>query len=136
MATATQIAKKMQEAQIALLNEQLAELDKHLRKYEPLIEQKKRLEAARRALLSERAPTAGGGRGLTMEEVDNALREMQPATVHEVAAKLSATDGAVRAHFNRGKGEHYEQVKEDGVVKWSLREPENDDPDEDEDDDE
>ena len=67
MATATQIANKIKQRQIDAINEELEGINKTLRKYEPLFELKKQLEGARRALLSERAPTAGGGRGLTME---------------------------------------------------------------------
>lgn len=132
MATAKQIAKRMTNAHVALIDEQLAELNEVLRKYEPLFEQKKRLEASRRALLSERAPTAGGGRGLTQEEIVNALGE-EKLTVHQVATKLSASPGAVRAHFNRGEGERFGKDTENGEVLWFVRDPENDE-DEDEDD--
>lgn len=123
MATAAQIAKKIRQRQVDLIDEQLAEIGKIIRKYEPLFEEKKRLEAARRALLSERAPTAGGGRGLTQEEIVDALGEAE-MTVHQVATKLSASAGAVRAHFNRGDGERYKKRTENGEVLWSVRNPE------------
>jgi hypothetical protein len=124
MATATQIANKIKQRQIDAINEELEGINKTLRKYEPLFELKKQLEGARRALLSERAPTAGGGRGLTMEEIVNALGELGEATVDQVATKLNASPGAVRAHFNRGAGERYNRTDKGGVILWSVRDPE------------
>lgn len=134
MATAQQIANKIKQQQVDSIDAQLATINKTLRKYEPLFELKKQLEGARRALLSERAPTAGGGRGLTQEEVVNALGTGS-MTVAQVAAKLSASEGAVRAHFNRGAGERFESSKgSNGTVYWRVRDPENDDEEEEEDD--
>lgn len=132
MATAQQIADKIKRQQVESLDEQLATINKTLRKYEPLFELKKQLESARRALLSERAPTAGGGRGLTQEEIVAALGD-EKMTVHEVATKLSASEGAVRAHFNRGNGERFSQEQDNGVVRWFVRDPESQDEDDDED---
>lgn len=135
MATADQIARKMQQAHLDLIEEQLATLDKALRKYEPLLEQKRRLEGARRALLSERSPTAGGGRGLTQEEIVKTMEGFNGgATVHEIASKLSATEGQVRAHLNRGLNERFAQSRDDGKVLWFVRNPEADDEDEEDDD--
>lgn len=135
MATAAQIAKKIKDRQVEAINEELEQINATLRKYEPLFELRRQLEAARRALLNERAPTAGGGRGLTQDEVVAALGD-DKMTVHEVATKLSATEGAVRAQFNRGKGERFDQEQEDGKILWFVRNPETQDDDEDEEEDE
>lgn len=134
MATATQIANKIKQRQVDAIDQELADINKTLRKYEPLFELKKQLEGARRALLSERAPTAGGGRGLTQEEVVNALSAMGEGTVAQVAEKLSASEPAVRAHFNRGDGERFVSRRDNGVVLWAVRDPENDDEGDEEDD--
>lgn len=133
MATAAQVAKRIRQRQMDLIDEQLEEINTILRKYDPLFEERKRLESARRALLSERAPTAGGGRGLTQEEVVAALTKLQPATVHQVATELQASPGAVRAHFNRGDGERFSNVSDNGEVLWSVRNPEDDEEGDDED---
>ena len=135
MATAKQIANKIKHRQVDAINEELEEINRTLRKYEPLFELRRQLEGARRALLSERAPTAGGGRGLTMEEIVNALKKLGEATVDQVAGELNASTGAVRAHFNRGAGERYNRTDKGGVVYWSLRDPEEEKESEDEDDD-
>jgi len=123
MATAAQIAKKMEERVLEAIEVELQALDKALRKYEPLLDQKRKLEGARRAILSTRSPTAGGGRGLTQEEVVSAMTQLGPSTVHAIAEKLSATPGAVRAHLNRGVDERFSK---DGSNLWSVREPEED----------
>lgn len=137
MATAEQIANKIKQRQVDAIDAELADINKTLRKYEPLFEVRRQLEAARRALLSERAPTAGGGRGLTQEEVVNALTELGEATVAQVAEKLSASEGSVRGHFNRGADERFSSRRDNGVVLWSVRDPESDDDeDEEEEDDE
>lgn len=130
MATAQQIANKIKQRQVDAINEELEGINTTLRKYEPLFELRRQLEGARRALLSERAPTAGGGKGLTQEEVVAALGE-DKLTVHQVATKLSASPGAVRAHFNRGEGERFSKEQENGEVLWFVRDPENDEDEED-----
>jgi len=135
MATADQMAKKMLQTQVDSIEAQLEELNKVLKKYEPLFALRDRLIASRRALLSERAPTAGGGKGLTQEEIVTALRDMGTATVDSLAKKLSATPGAVRAHLARGNGERFNSERDNGVVTWTLREPEDDDTDDEGDDD-
>jgi hypothetical protein len=132
MATAQQVANKIKQRQVDAIDSELADINKTLRKYEPLFELKKQLESARRALLSERAPTAGGGRGLTQEEIVNALGD-DKMTVHEVATKLSASEGSVRAHFNRGVGERFSQESDNGKVLWFVRDPETQDDEEDDD---
>jgi hypothetical protein len=136
MATAQQVANKIKQRQVDAINEELANINATLRKYEPLFELRRQLEAARRALLNERATTAGGGKGLTQDEIVNALGD-DKLTVHEVATKLNASEGAVRAQFNRGKGERFEQEQDNGKVLWFVRDPETqEDDDEDEEDDE
>jgi hypothetical protein len=82
MATAQQVANKIKQRQVDAINQELEDISKTLRKYEPLFELRRQLEAARRALLNERAPTAGGGRGLTQDEIVNALGG-EKLTVHE-----------------------------------------------------
>lgn len=133
MATAAQVANKIKQRQVDAINEELNGINATLRKYEPLFELRRQLEAARRALLNERAPTAGGGRGLSQDEIVNALGS-DKLTVHEVATKLNASEGSVRAHFNRGAGERFGQEQDNGKVLWFVRDPETQDDDEEEDD--
>lgn len=133
MATAQQIADRSLKKVLAGIEEELEAVNKRLRNYDPLIQQRDRLTAARRALLAERAVTQGGGKGISQAEVINALKDLGDATVSELATKLSATEAVVRGHLNRGKDERFKVELDGGVKKWSLREPEEDD-DEDEDD--
>lgn len=136
MATAEQIAKKMQNEMVESIEKQITTIDKHLRKYDALIEQRKRLHNARRAFLSDRSPTQGGGRGLTQEEVVNALRGTDAGTgytVSDLAKKLGNDPNTIRAALNRGKDERFRVEDVNGQKIWFLREPEED---EEEDDDE
>jgi hypothetical protein len=116
------------------MDEELEKINAKLAKYDDLIDARNRITAARRAILAQRATTAnGGGRGLSQEEVVNALRDAGSSTVHELANKLSANESAVRAHLNRGKDERFTlDVADDGRKVWSLREPENDEEEDDE----
>lgn len=132
MATATQIANKIKQRQVDALNAELEGINATLRKYEPLFELRRQLEGARRALLNERAPTAGGGKGLTQDEIVNGLGD-DKLTVHELAKKLSATEGSVRAHLNRGVGERFSQEQDNGVVRWFVRDPESQNEDDEDD---
>jgi hypothetical protein len=135
MPSAEQIANRMQRELVEQIEGQLAEIDKHLRKYDALIAQRTKLQSARRALLSERATTNGGGRGLTQEEVVNYMTShgsYAPFTVSQLASGLSVTEAVVRGHLNRGKDERFEMILEEGVKKWDLREPENDEEEDDE----
>lgn len=127
MATAKQIADKAIQQALDNIDQELGSINDKLAKYDALIQARDRLAAARRALLATRSPTAGGGgKGLSQEEVVSALRSMGSATVHELAEKLSANENSVRSHLNRGKDERFKLELEDGVKKWSLREPEED----------
>lgn len=130
MATADQLANAVTQRLVSSIDEELKEIEKRLRKVDPLIAQRTKLQAARRALLNERSSTAGGGgRGLSQAEVVNAMRGEEGITVHALAEKLSVGEAPVRAHLNRGKDERFESERADGQVLWSLREPEEDEDD-------
>jgi CHASE3 domain sensor protein len=113
------------------IDQRIQRINKKLAPFDELIEKRNKLQAARRALLSERAPTAGGGRGTTQEEVVDALRKLGSATVHQLAQQLGATEGAVRGHLNRGKDERFTRKEN---MEWVLREPEKDEPEDDDED--
>jgi hypothetical protein len=112
---------------VAQMDKRIRIINKKLEPFEALIEQRKKIEASRRALLSERAPTNGGGRGLTQEEVVNWMRNEEGLhTVYEIAQGLGANEAAVRSHLSRGKDERFTQTFDGNQKKWELREPEND----------
>lgn len=133
--TPKQIAEQMKAIQLRQIDKHLRIIERQLEELEPLIDMRDRLRAQRRALLNERGTTGSGGKGLTQEEVVTKLRELESATVDELAKALSATPGAVRGHLNRGNGERFQVEDEGGIKKWSLREPEEEDNDDEEDDD-
>lgn len=131
MATKKMNEMGLEELAAYLKNLQLDQIDKQLRVIESklspmnaLIEHRNRLQAARRALLNDRAVASGGGRGISQSEVINAMRDKDPQTVYEIAQALGATESVVRGHLNRGKGERFTKLTDN---KWELREPENDD---------
>lgn len=134
MATAEQLASAVTKRLVDSIDEELKEIEKKLRKVDPLIAQRTKLQAARRALLNERSTTAGGGRGLSQAEVVDWMKKNSddaPFTVHDIAEGLSVGEGPVRAHLNRYKDERFESVREGGQVLWSVREPEEDEDDDD-----
>lgn len=104
------------------IDKRIARIAKMLHPFEDLIEQRNKLQAARRALLNDRATTSGGGRGITQAEVVNAIGD-DVLTVHEIAQKLGTTEAVVRGHLNRGK-ERFEVNVDNGIKKWQLRDPE------------
>jgi DNA-binding transcriptional ArsR family regulator len=114
---------RRQQAVLDVLDEQIAELDEKLAKVQPVINERNRLLATRRALLAERTTTGGAGNGrprLSMEEVIHVLREAEEAmTVAEIAAAVGYPEATVRSHLNRHREERYVQ-DEDG--DWELTE--------------
>lgn len=136
MATADQLAAASTRKIVESIEEELEAIEKKLRKYDPLIQQRTKLQAARRALLNERSATGGGGgRGLSQAEVVDYMREHSDEegvagfTVYDIAKGLGVTEAVVRGHLNRGKDERFEKAADN---KWDLREPE-DDPEDDDD---
>lgn len=121
---------KRQEAVLDVLQEQIEELEEKLKRVQPLIDELNKLKSARRALLSERGTTSGGGGNgrvkLSMEEVVHYLQENPGSTPQEISEALSVDGHIVRSHLSRGKGTRYDL--RDG--KWYLTE----DSDEDEED--
>jgi hypothetical protein len=134
MATAESIAKRVIDEQVALLDAEIEKLDAQLKKYEPLMEARDRLKAARRSMLAQRSTTAnGGGRvGSTSQaEIIDFLRKNPDSTAFSIAQGVGGKPDAIRAQLNRGVGERFTNHRDNGEVKWALREPKNDDPGED-----
>lgn len=129
--TLEEFTNELKQHELDSIDKKLRMIEKKLAPFNDLIELRNRLTGARRALLSERATTNGGGRGLTQEEVVKAMLDEGRMTVHAISEKLSATTAVVRGHLNRGKDERFEKH---GDNTWSLRDPESEDEgDEDED---
>lgn len=104
-----------------VIEEQINELEEKLAKAQPMINELNTLKATRRALLSERGNTSGGGNPntqLTMEEVIAWMRENGSGTPQEIAEALSVDGTIVRSHLSRGKGTRYQRDEEEGT--WSL----------------
>lgn len=111
---------KRKQVVLDAIDEQIAALEEKLAKAQPLINELNALKASRRALLSERGTTSGGGNPttqLTMEEVIAFLRENGPSTPQEISEGLSVAGTIVRSHLSRGRGTRYER-NEDG--EWYL----------------
>lgn len=127
-----ELAAHLKERALNETDKQLQLIEKRLANLQPLIELRDRLQASRRAMLNDRSPTSGGGRGTSQAEVVNAIRAFngQPLTVYEISQAVGASEAVIRGHLNRGKDERFTK---DSDGKWTLREPEND---EEEDDDE
>jgi hypothetical protein len=63
MATAQQVANKIKQRQVDAINEELANINATLRKYEPLFELRRQLEAARRAPAERAGDDSRRGQG-------------------------------------------------------------------------
>lgn len=115
------------QAILDVIDVELEKINKRLRKYEPLIAERNKLQQTRRTLLDERSSTGGGGRNgarLTMESVIHYLRENGASTPQDVADAVGVPAASVRSHFNRHKNERYAS-DEPGI--WRLIEDEDDD---------
>jgi hypothetical protein len=121
-----ELAAHLKESQLNNIEKQLKFVSSRLEELQPLIELQQRLQAARRAMLNERAVASGGGRGLSQSEVIAWLGENGASTVYEIAQGLSVTEAVVRGHLNRGKDERFEKTNNN---HWQLREPENEEDD-------
>lgn len=111
---------KAQERVLAVLDEEIEELEEKLRKVQPHIDNLARLRATRARLLDERSTTAGGGRRgsqLTMETVVHFLREEGASSVADIAKHAGVDPSVVRSHLNRHKEVRYRQ---DSDGDWEL----------------
>lgn len=126
-----ELAAHLKERALNETDKQLQLIEKRLTNLQPLIELRDRLQASRRAMLNDRSPTSGGGRGTSQAEVVNAMRDKAPLSVYEISQLVGASEAVIRGHLNRGKDERF---KKDSSGNWSLREPENDDEEDDDED--
>lgn len=112
------------------LDSEIEELEKRLKKVQPLIDELASLRRTRSTLLDERRSTGGGTRsGLTMETVIEDLRTHGNSTPMEISERVGVSDTTVRSHLNRFRDERYRQVN----GKWALIGEDADDDDEEDD---
>jgi hypothetical protein len=100
---------------VAEIEKKLAVLDGELARYEDLLSERERLQAARAALLGEVAPTPGQ---ITYGDVAEYLAEHPGSRAGEIAKALGVPLARVSSHLYRGKTTRFVS-REDG---WHLRE--------------
>lgn len=117
------VAREIRQTQLDSIEEALADLDTKLARYEPLLEAKKQLNAAKRALLGGSRATGEGGDRIRQEDIKHYLSEHPGSTTREVADGIGEGEriNAVSNHLIRGRGETF--LKHDG--KWWNRDPKN-----------
>ncbi|HEX4036242.1 MAG TPA: hypothetical protein VHX66_17520 [Solirubrobacteraceae bacterium] len=106
---------------LAQIDAQIKALDGELAGYQELVDERRRLAAARAALTGERAPaglSASGARRLSQDEVADYLREHPGSKAGDIARALDVPLTNVSAHLYRGKRGRFE-ARGDG---WHLRE--------------
>jgi response regulator of citrate/malate metabolism len=111
---------KRKEAILAVLDEEIGELEEKLRKVQPLIDELNQLRKTRSTLLSERTTTGSvGSAKLTMESVIHAMRSSDNGSMStvELAEKLGVSDTVVRSHLNRHADVRY---RKDDEGNWAL----------------
>lgn len=118
-------AERLVESTLEEIDERLQELNQKMAVFDRVKEERDKLLAARRALVGGgMTGGTGGGRVRQQDIVDWMQRQEEDEfTVNEVAKALGVTPEVARGHFNRGKGERFEQGSEG---KWKLRDPEED----------
>lgn len=132
--TLQQVADEMRESQLEQLDEQIADINKRLAKYDPLVELRNQLMSARRAMLGGNRSTGEGGNRLTMEEVVRVVRENPGLSAMDLAKIAGVGRTTIGSHLSRYNGDRFLNKNN----KWWLRDPKNgvntvDDIDEDED---
>jgi hypothetical protein len=100
---------------VADIEKKLAALDGELARYEELLSERKRLQAARSALLGETPHPAGR---ITQEDVAAYLAEHPGSRAGEIAEGLEVPLARVSSHLYRGKHTRFVS-RPDG---WYLRE--------------
>jgi hypothetical protein len=100
---------------VAEIEKKLAVLDGELARYEELLSERERLQAARATLLGESAPTYGQ---ITYSDVAEYLAEHPGSRAGEIAKGLGVPLARVSSHLYRGKHTRFVS-REDG---WHLRE--------------
>jgi hypothetical protein len=117
-------ADEVKENLVEQIDEAIEKIEKRMAPYEALNAKKQQLLASRRALLGQgNRVTGSGGTRITQEMVVDALRKT-PSGLSSVgiAGMIDGSEGAVRAHLNRGKDERFLK-RDDGL--WFLRDPKN-----------
>lgn len=112
---------KRKQTVLDVLDDQIAELEEKLAKFQPFINELNQLKATRRTLLAQKGNTSGGGHPgtqLTQEEVINFLQKNGASTPQEISEGLSVAGTVVRSHLSRHKNVTYERDDEDGT--WSY----------------
>jgi hypothetical protein len=100
---------------VAEIEKKLAVLDGELARYEELLSERERLQAARATLLGEGTPVPGQ---ITQGDVAEYLAEHPGSRGGEIAKALGVPLGRVSSHLYRGKTTRFVS-REDG---WHLRE--------------
>ena len=126
-----------QEAVLAVIDEQIAFLERKLEKAQPLMNELAKLRATRRVLMDTKSTTGGGaGRAstkVTQEQVIHAMRQFgRPVTAEEVGKELGVDQTIIRNHFNRHRDTTYVSPSR-GM--WELVDNEGGDEGDDDDDD-
>lgn len=121
------------------IDDQIQAIDNHkvVRQAEKLLEKKRRLQGARRALLGagpKMTGGSGGGNRVTQAEVVEFMRKEGYIGDHTIKATLLAEqmghdESVLRGHLNRGRDERFTQHED---KSWSLRDPKSEEQDEDE----
>lgn len=102
-----------------ILDEQIDELEKKLKKVQPLLDELNQLKRTRATLLSERTTTGAvsSTTRITMEQVIQALRELEGSgTPVQIAEAIGVSDSTVRSHLNRHKNVRYRKNGDE----WAL----------------
>lgn len=110
--------------QLEAIDEKIREIDNSriVKAAEALLDQKMKLQSARRSLLGAGSKTGGNaGARVTQAEVVARMEIGEEYTVEALAAEMGHTPEVIRGHLNRGKGERFTK-NHDG--SWSLRDPE------------
>jgi len=110
-----------QQAVLTALDEQIADLEAKLARYQPLLEELAQLKRVRATLLGERL--TGGRKGtLTTEAVLGVMGQAaRPLSPLEIAERTGAHGTVVRSHLSRWQGKLYRRESEGWIPLEGTR---------------
>ena len=114
------IAEQAIEGRVAEIDEALEEIEERLQKYQPLIDARNKLNAAKRALLGGNALTGAGGTRIRREDVKLFLEQNPGSTLSELVEHFDVAVSTVSSHLYRGRDEYFLEKNK----RWYVRDPE------------
>ena len=107
--------------QIEGIDENIATIERSLKKYDQLKVERDKLRAARRALTGGSRLTGGGGNQIRQEDIVGWLNDHPGSSLTQITDAVGGTSTQISSHLSRGKNERF--LNSQGL--WWVRDPKN-----------